>query len=468
MTALPGSGTTAVERAQAFERMERENGLFDYRFDGWSPWRVMRNALHRKNLALPIARASRSNTGRALTALTQTLRFCWLLATVDRRRLLVKTSRSGLRRQVGDRYLDVYFDGLLAREKSHFKIEENNSSDFARQARHALYPGALDPVFFTFWGMVFGRFFPVRAMPFCEKVSALLLSECGIRVAPEWLRLRISTVHWQARLYGMLLRRLNPSAVMVSDTGEYGLRLASLRAGIRFVELQHGVFNVDHPDAIPEWVSGTTGELLLPDRLACRGSYWIEQLAGTRQGRDVAEAVGNEVIDGARQRRRSAADGVVRLVVSSQGLDSENLASWLSDMVAAAPVGLDWQLDLKLHPTYDVGTSAFAQLAKHPGIRIIGGAETPNVFDLLAEADLHLSIASACHFDAAALDVPSIVIPLSGHEAMLPAAREGILLLAESPETVWQVADNLDNFHVDATRFSLPGFLDNIAKLIPD
>lgn len=463
----PVAGSVLTRQA-AFDRMEREHHLFDDRFEGWSPWRVMRNAVHRHNLALPIASQNRSNVRRAWKACLESIRFAWLLLSISKQEVLVKTSRSGLRMQVGEQYRDVYFDGLLGQVSGFVKIEENNSPDFYHQAKHALFPSTLDPVFFTFWGTILGKLLPVDALPFCKRVSALLRSECGVEIDVEWLLLRVSTAKWQARLFGLLLRRVQPKAVLVADTGEYGLRIASLRQNIRFIELQHGVFDNEHPDAIPDWVGGNTEELLLPDILACRGEYWIRQLSGTLQGQYCARPVGNELIDLARTKRHAARHHTdLRMVVSSQGLDSTNLATWLTAMIASAPQEASWSLFVKLHPVYDTKTTAFEQLSRHPNVTIIGGAETPNVFDLLCEADIHLSIASACHFDALALGVRSVIIPLEGHEAMLSAVSEGMLALARTPEDVWAIAAVPASDKIRQELFSYPDFLHNMMELIP-
>jgi hypothetical protein len=460
----------SLRRAVALERLEKEHDLFAFVFDGWSAWRVMRNAVHRVALALPIANPSRRNVGRSLKALVSTLALVWQVVVGQRHQLVVKTCRSGLRVRVGDRFRDVYFDGLLTRFTSRFKLEEINSPDFASQAALAMFPSDLDPVVFTFWGYVAGLLRPARAAaPFCLRISELLASELGVQVEPRWLLMRVSTVYWQSRLYRLLLARLRPDAVLVSDTGEYALRLACLRQGIPFIELQHGVFDRAHPDAVPLWVKSSAEQLLLPDVLACRGSFWIDRLSETRQGRDHAVAVGDEIIDRARERRLSRQpDSVTHFVVTTQGLDSDNLANWLAEAIERAPTGLAWRMSLKLHPVYDEGRNSFASLASHPRVTVIPGSAQPNVYDLLAEADVHLSIASACHFDAAAIGVPSFIIPLSGHESMLPVVDGVQFCLAERPGDIWErrKIDSQALSTPDGSRFATPGFIGNIERLI--
>ena len=119
---------------------------------------------------------------------------------------------------------------------------------------------------------------------------------------------------------------------------------------------------------------------------------------------------------------------------------------------------------IKLHPTYDAATTAFDRLAAHPSVTIVPGGQQPNVFDLLAEADLHMSIASACLFEAAALDVPSLVIPLLGHEGVLSALDGTLLRLASDPADAWTVLPEKGDS--GSGKYSEPGFLENMRRLL--
>lgn len=456
-----------VRRINAFAEMERAHSLFAFRFDGWSAWRVMRNALHGRVSDLPFAAPTHSSFVRVWEAMLATFGFCWLVIFGRRRDLVVQTCRSALRVREGSKFLDVNFDGLLKRGHSHLKLVEINSRDFERQAANALFPSHLDPVVFSFWGRVLGSFFPVRAMNFCLTVSELMQRELKVSVDPRWLLMRISTVYWQEKLYGFLLARIRPKAVLVADTGAYALCLASFRRGIRFVELQHGIFDNDHPDAVPLWVDGSRGELLLPDWLAVRGEYWVRQLEQTRQGRECAITVGNEQIDIARQRRlQRQPNDRLELVLTSQGCDTVQLVSWIEQMIATAPLGQDWRLSIKLHPFYDTNPQAFAGLSDNARVEIVNGGAEPNVFTLLEGADLHLSITSACHFDAVAIGVPTVVIPLAGHEALLPIVDEQQMSLARQPANVWSIARNGFVDPGCAQELSFPGFVANLESLI--
>ncbi len=462
-----GNGSWS-SRQQAFLAMERKHDLFSLRVDGWSAWRVMRNFVFRKLENMPLSQPGRPVAVRSIEALVATFRLIWLLLKGEPRELLVKTCRSGLRAKSGEQFRDVYFDGLLTEGFSYLKMEEINSPDFDKQAASAARPAELDPVVFTFWGRILGMLLPVRAKALCQSIADMLRSELGLDLAPSVLRMRLSTVYWQARLYRLLLARIRPRAILVSDTGEYGLRVAASRQNIPFIELQHGIFDAKHPDAIPAWVNGPAAALILPDALASRGRYWIDCLAETHQGGDVAVPVGSEIIDEARLRRKARSKtGTLHLVLTTQGLDSKRLAQWIEVMTKAAPASIDWRLSIKLHPVYDQENRDFSELQKDGRVRVIGGSDRPNVFDLLSEADLHLSISSACHFDAAALGVRSVIIPLGDHEWLLHAVDGKQILLAQSPDEVWRIATLLEmSAGEGAHRFSEPNFVANMQKLI--
>lgn len=437
------------------------------RVQGWSPWRVLRHFTFNQATALPFHYRGRPLWQRLVEALGATLRFTWLCIFPRQVELLVKTCRSALRIQEGDAFRDIYFDGLLQAGHPFFKLEEINVSGMEAQAAHARFPGHLNPVFFTFWGRVLGTMFPLEVRTFCEEVASECRARLEIQLDPGQLVTQVSSVHWQARLYGYLLGRLRPRVILVSDTGEYGLNLAAGRRGIRFIELQHGVFDDQHPDAVPLEAEGSRLELLLPDILASKGNHWIDQLRGSRQGPGCAVAVGNEQIDELRALRTGrGTSGPLTVLVTSQGLDSQELVNWLLDLARCAPPSLDYQIQVKLHPIYDSDPSVYGDLAAHPRMQVIPGGATPSFYDLLVACDIHASIASACHFEALAIGVPTVVIPLAGHESMLDLVRAGQARLARTPAEFWSFPGREGSRVVDQAYYSEPDFLGNLERLL--
>lgn len=422
--------------AERLKQVEARAGLFSERYDGWSPWRVMRNVVDRTVAGMPATLPGRSGFRRVLEALSGGLSLAAVLLRGCRVELLVKTARSALREERMGRFRDVYFDSVLDSADEWLKIEEDNAAAFAARARRADKPAQLNASTFTLFGRIMGKIAPAPVEVFVRRAHAALTDEFEVVPSVDTLRMRVSTVRWQAVLFGLLLRRVKPRVVFVSDTGEYGLILACRRAKVPVIELQHGLFDARHPDAIPQ-AAGTADALLVPHALASRSRYWTSQLIGTHQGL-VAFAVGSEALDRARKAKAARApDRMFRIVVASQGLDLEGLAAWLSAAAAAAPDGREWRMTVKLHPTYDLDAFAFDRLAEHPLVTVVPGAATPSLLDLLAEADLHLSISSAGHFDALALGVPSGVIPLASWQDVAVAIGEGRLTRLDDPADLW-------------------------------
>lgn len=449
--------------AARLRRIEAQARLFEDRIDDWSPWRVMRNVVDRTASSMHTTIPGRSDFTRGWAALAGAASLLHILVVGRRVDLVVKTARSALREQIGGRFRDVQFDSLLDHAASSLKIEEDNAPAFAARARRAHRAADLDASTFTLFGRVMGRLAPAPLGDFASRAHAALSAEFDRVPTPAELLMRVSTVRWQARLYGLLLRRVRPRAVLVSDTGEYALILACRRLGVPIIELQHGLFDISHPDAVP-LEAGPPAQMLVPHAFACRSRYWIGRLVGTHQG-EVAVPVGSEAIDRARSMRAARPTGnLYRVVVASQGIDVERIATWLTDAVSCAPTDLDWRMTIKLHPAYDATTTAFNALARHPRVTVVPGADSPSLLDLLAQADIHLSISSAGHFDALALGVPSGVLPFNSWEDVGPALEEGRLTMMESPASLWARMKPVDPDRV--AEYSEPDFLKQINALI--
>lgn len=452
---------------QDFLEFEKAEKLFDFRHEGIVPWRLMRNFVHRSLLGISVANATVPRSRRAIDALLSSLRFLLILATQGHRTLLVKTSIASLRNPTDQGWMDLFFDDLIEQRPDYFKLQDYNSPFFDAQRKDARFPDHLDPVVFSFWGRILGRLWPAGIDQFSERASRLLFERFGLEIAADQLTMRVSTILWQARLYGCLLRRIRPKIVFVSDTGEFALILAAKQLQIPFVELQHGVFDASHPDAVPGYVFGTAATLLLPDCYAVYGQYWIDRSAGTRQQQGRCAIVGNCQIDKARAEplgEHKSAD--VQIVVTSQGIEREEMADWLVRMLKSAPENRSWSLTVKLHPVYDRDPDQFDRLRAHPGVRILSAAEPPFTHQLLRQSDLHLSISSACHYDAAALGVPSVVMPLRQHKEMLPAVDSRAIFLAKAPEDVWQIIEQAGRSVGMSDHYSLPGYASNMVALM--
>jgi hypothetical protein len=459
-----------VHRQEQFLLLEREAGLFDARYRQVAPWRLMRNHVHRSLFGFSVSNITVPKSRRIIGALDSSGRLLCYGCVGKERDLLVKTSVAGLRNETPEGFwTDQYFDDVLPSWPNYFKLQDYNSPYFEEQRRNARFPSHLDPSAFSFWGRIFGKLKPARLNGFDERVAQLFDKNFGLKLSVSELNMRVSSVFWQARLYGLLLSRIRPKVVCVSDTGEFGLMLAAKRLGIPFVELQHGVFDNLHPDAVPDHALGNGSELLLPDCYATFGKYWIERIAGTRQHQGHCAIVGNSQTERVRNGTalKSSDRPVCHIFVTSQGVEKEAMADWLEKLIALAPAGQEWTMTIKLHPVFDREVGALHLLEAHPGVRILQASEEPSTPALLKACSVHLSISSACHFDAAALGKLTMVLPLPHYEYMLGAIDSKSIFLAQKPEDVWTRLKGKNEWDLSlAEHYCQSGFATNLKALL--
>lgn len=462
---------TEKQVSQQLAQAEASLGLFSYSLGGVSLWRLLRApvghslqglGLKTQSQAMPLALLLRGM--RSLSSIIRAL--------LGRRcRYVVKTYSSALREEKGDGYADVYFDALLERVPGGHKWSFCNSAAFAVRESRASIRVNLDTTFIQIASSVLAI-----VCPFHRSASEYLqLADLANRafgagtLDASRVRKTYAKFRWQVCFYSLLLQRLRPKAVLVADTGEYALMRAAQKSGIRFIELQHGIFSPDHPDALPaEALSQTQGDLLLPDLLAVYGDYWRDCLAcSALASLDRIVACGCSAIDQYRGLRASALrnrspSDPMRLLLTAQGFSVAELVCFIREFMCL--VGRPVELSIKLHPIYDEEAS-YRVLAPDSRVRILESGHATPTHQLIAESDMHLSISSACHYDALALGVPTVVLGLLGHELMKPLLEQGAALLVDSPAALVSLIQAWEHCAGEdaSERFCRQGFVENLS-----
>jgi hypothetical protein len=105
---------------------------------------------------------------------------------------------------------------------------------------------------------------------------------------------------------------------------------------------------------------------------------------------------------------------------------------------------------VKLHPIHDADPTpyldAFAEFRAY--VEVLAGHEGPSTFELLQSASLHFSIASASHYDAVGLGVPTVVLPFRTHEIVLPMVQAGHASVARTPEELARLVRTWQNLSI--------------------
>lgn len=470
--ALASGMRTEAEAAAVLARFEIEHRLFELSVRGVSVWRLLRFPVGFALQNLPFERAPLPR-GELLAAFLRSLRD---LARLPRdARYAVKTYVSALRIGVRRGYEDIYFERLLDEAPGGVRLYSLNAAGYFGRPASSTAP-AVDCTAVNVAGALLARLFPVRdGDAVFARLGALIGDRLGIAEFPAGrVRRMFSSFWWQSRLHLWILRRLGVKTVFAADTGERALLDACRRLGVRFVELQHGIFTPDHPDSLPfQALQGAEeAALLLPDALALYGDYWRDRLAGTALGKTGRLLpVGASVIEKYRAVRAAdfrPAPGCPRLVVTTQGIDRDALIGFLAGFLSL--YGEPCLLTIKLHPAYDSSLEPYIRmLGADPRVRIVGGRDDPNTYELIAESDLHLSIASACHYDALGIGTPTLVIGLAGYPLVQDLLDAGDALFAGDPGELAKTVSRRGWAPVAETvsgKYYRHGFVQNLMPLI--
>lgn len=461
-----------AEAAAILCGFEERNDIFAMTVDGISVWCLIRGFVGYAIQDVPLPSPRLSLVELLLASLGSAWQLCRLKQS-EPVEYVVRSYASALRFKNEGTYGDVYFEGLLERVPRGVRMHSLNASGYAARGRHA---HAVDCTGVRVLAAVLAKIFPKKdeGGEF-SKLSSLIVKELDQQsFTREWIVKTYSSIWWQSRVYEWILTKIKPKVVIAADTSERALIAASKRLGIKFIELQHGVFNPEDPDCLPlaALERGDSNALLLPDALAMYGDYWVDSHSQTAMGgTGRLYAVGSDAVDRYRRVRKErfvADPNTPRLLVTTQGMDRDALVAYLIDFLRKCDSR--FLMQIKLHPIYDKFSKFYIDSFSHdPRVVVISESEEADTFHLIAMADVHISIASACHFDALGIGVPTVIIPLAGHGVVSKLVSQGDALIAFHPAELAAIVEKKAWRKVDdqtSSRYFRSHFVDNLSALM--
>ena len=420
--------------------LEAKHDLFQYQVDGYSAWRLLRFAAASKMQNLPFVVKPAGTIFRELfERLVLVLPELIKILFPRRAEFVIKTCSSALREQTNGFYKDVYFDDLIGELGSCYKIETINNPAYSGRRKSALIPIALTTSTIEVISYLLAWVQSMRISKEAAQISQILQANAPLPAfTPRYIERIFRKFRWHKRIFVFLLRRIRPKHVLVANTGEYAIWAAAQELGITTIEFQHGIFTQNHPDALPALAATYRKNMIVPQKILLYGEYWKADLEKNQFYLQELVPVGNPHIDRYRKIRAGYLAGrkpdcPCLILLTTQGLDRERLIGFVSDFLKAAQGKLDYSLYIKLHPIYDREKSSYERaFGSDPKVRILLGSESPTTLELLAKADFHVSIASATHYEALGLGVPTIILPFAGHEIVLPLTDAGHARLAHT------------------------------------
>jgi hypothetical protein len=465
-----------MNKLHTIRTLEQENEWFEYKPFGWSAWRVMRFHVFRQASDVAVNPTAARSFSRVIRSIISLYAIAYLLLIRRTCNILYKSNRSALRIEEGENYLDNFIDVYLRDRSDYIKMEELNTLSFSYQAKKAKIPVSFDPSAVNLLSHVLTLFGHKggNILDYCKVLALKISKETDIKLDPLLLLKFVKRVEWQRKLFTIILQNLRPKIIVLTDTGDYGLRLASHSLGIPVIEIQHGIFDDQHPDAVPAYIKGTHFELIEPSLLICKGKIDIDQLRQCRLFPARIADCGFEPIDRARAmkslcRPGGRATNEIKMLVSSQGYCQHELCNWLVELIQHTPSAYKLKIRLKLHPFYDKNIELYSSLKNFENLEIIPSWDTRSIYQLLAEADVHASISSATHYDAAAIAIPTIVIPLAGFDMIARNVDNHSIYLPPSITEAWKLLIEENTYTKARMRsdyYCSPNFLRNFSKII--
>lgn len=369
--------------------------------------------------------------------------------------MVVKTFSTALSEEENGKYKDIYFDDLFVNEVSCFKIETLNNPGYAERRKKALIPIAMTTALIDLMSAVFSL---IRIPNYIRHIASQIYQDIkqeleGFPIAEKDIQRSLLRFYWSKRFYKYLLAKIQPKITLSADTGEFAYWAASQELGIPAVEFQHGVFSHTHPNALNSRMTSYRQYLIVPNKIFLYGEYWKRQLNKNEFYQSELVSVGSPRIDRYRILRNNLLNTTVRnekitILLTSQGLDRENLIAFMRDFVELATSKLQYILYIKLHPAEKEKVPYTRAFIENPHVKILFGFESPSTFDLLVKADLHVSIASASHYDSLGLYVPTAVLPLAGHELVQNLLDAGHAYALQTPQDLVNLVLNIHDYKV--------------------
>lgn len=432
--------------SEELSNFERRENPFSLQVRGICLWRVVRSSVFSKMQNIKLDGEAPSERKDVIKAAIRSLR-CVAYAVLRRKKTKYGVVSYPVALRVpddDDRYADFYYQSILDEIPGGVRLLHGPMSRKEKKTKRGILN--LDLSIIYLMAAVLARIFPVRSEDGAYIKLADLISRNFPMDGMDELSLArwFSVFWWRSKLKGIFFRIIGLQSVLMINSSEYSIVSAAVSSGIKAVELQHGIYTENHPDVLSNDVVLTYGReaLFLPDVIGLYGNYWADRLRPIYIGSDVrVVAVGNSICDwarGERVKKHSRNRTPLTILVTTQGMQQKELIEFIKESLAVIPLPVSFII--KLHPSYDKDKMLYlSEFRDDDRVRVVAGNELPATFDLLAMVDVHASIASACHYDALMMGVPTIVLGLSGSELMTPLIENGSAAMANDPESMARI-----------------------------
>ena len=468
--------TSIIEIDAQIKEVEARYDLLRYTIDGWSIWPLLRRTVSLSLLAQPSLKTPKKNLYRWLYGKRVALAFLDLpkLLTHKKAQYAVKTYISSLRLEYDNGLFgDIYFDDIFKTLGEQFNIQSLTSELFVprrklARIKHDVTADTLD----VMAKLLVRAGGPQYISSIAHDLRACLDQAWNLKRFPVEMTIKmLRGFYWGKRLYGWLLKRTSAKyLLMINAYNEHTIVAAARDANIRVIEFQHGFLNRHHTGySWSTYALPYKKQMPLPDKLLLYGEYWKQELNTNGFWGNTLQVTGNPYLDKYRHEHKPEQDKICKIVLTTQRIDIEPLIAFMQQFLEIAKDKLKVHLYIKLHPFSTFKKPFTDAFNADPRVTVLLSHESPTTNELLASSNFHTSIYSTCHYEAIALGTPTIILPFSGHDMVMPLFEAGHAAFVKTPQEFLETVSRYEQVKIPpevSAWYYKPETLKNIMTLL--
>jgi len=452
---------------------EKEYDLLKYKLGRWSIWPVLRFMVTIKLDNIPYDKV----TSRKLYEYFKKIRYAFgdlikLIKGIEQKDVLVISYSSNYSEIESGASYDIFFDKLVIRLSSYFKIEHIDNLSFTK----ARFPKQIEPdmtfsLFDLLVALLSSIFLNKEIKDHAKVFSRLIMNELDLyEYTNKRVKRTFAYYFWSKKVYSWYLKMVNPKVILLlASYGETGLIAAAKELSIKTVEFQHGHVNRYHTGY--SWGSYALDykkSMLIPDEFFVYGDYYKKELQVNGFWDKEIKVVGSSRMDKYRSLVvKKGVPGKMNITLTTSLLARQQTVDFFYDLLKNYQEKLGIVLSVKMHPAESDRDIYLNKLQVFKDVRIIMSHETPSTFELIKGADFHTSVASSCHYEALALGVPTIILPFDQYGFVQDVIDIEGGFVARTAEDFVKIITDVKNFKIDETLanyFYKQCAIDNIIK----
>lgn len=429
--------------------LEESRDLLRHNLDGWSAWPLVRLHYGLAATGTPLPRSGIDQAGdwmgRLPSLVISDLRA--YLGLPRARTVAIQNPAYQSERAGG--YEDIYLDPLLRHLPDFVKLEHHSELRFRERALQAALPSRMSTTGLRVLSEIPTRLgLPRRARQVARALHLELKDLTWASFSQDYLFQKLARFSWRRRLYRRIFERIRAHRLLVvSAYTEQAAVAAARELGMRVYELQHGIVRRTHPGYNwGQYARRYKERIVRPDVIFTYGDLWTEELQAHGFWDREPISAGYLRMDRYRDRSWGPDPALARVVLTTQALAAEPVIAWAQRFLE---LGGEMQLIVKYHPS-EIHQQLYVRGLADRRVRLVDAQEEPSTYELLGQADLHLSVSSSCHYDALGLGTPTGVLPFETSDMVEDLWNTPWSFLATSPEQALQALRDYRGKRVDS------------------